>query len=98
MSRPAATRILELKATSKDMPMVVMSVEGVYAVMYKGEPINICSQNEVGKGHQQPVYKKINFATSGAAFNRARTLNKRSGTNDFSVFRMCKAEELKDGE
>ena len=94
MSRPAPVTIAQLPAYAKNKGLHVMGSTGVYAVMHNGQPINISSHNKSGEGHQQPIYKKTNFATPGAAFNLADKLNKRSDTTDYEVYEMIRGDKI----
>lgn len=79
MSRPKPNVILEhLNGPQKEQ---IIACEGIWAVLYQGQPINYRSV----ANFQMPKYRKTAFSNPGHANNLARKLNRKFNTNDFTV-------------
>jgi hypothetical protein len=94
MSRPKPKVLAELtnKATYKTEQ--VLASEGVWAVFYSGEPINLKTSNLLVQ-YPGPKYKKVSFSNPGHAHNLAKKLNRLFKTKDFAVYKLTSGEEIK---
>lgn len=93
MSRPKPTVLLELidKATYKNEQ--VLASEGIWAVYYDNEPINLKTSNYLV--HQPgPKYKKVSFSNPGHAINLCKKLNVQFKTDKFSVVLLKQGERI----
>ena len=84
MSRPKPTVLIEVtdKATYKIEQ--VLASEGVWAVFYNQQPINLKTSNMLVQ-YPGPKYKKVSFSNPGHAKNLARKLNTQFRTDKFTV-------------
>lgn len=97
MSRPKPTILLSHTNTSTYKSEQVLDAEAIYAVFYKGNPINMRSLNSL-IDYPGPKYKKTSFSNAGHAFNLAERLNKMFKTVDFEVFKLVAGEKIVEGE
>jgi hypothetical protein len=95
MSRPKPKVILEITNKITYKTEQVLEAEAIWAVFYKGQPINLKTNSVVGQT-LGPKYKKVSFSNAGHAHNLAEKLNKAFGTKDFSVFKLTSGEEVRD--
>lgn len=93
MSRPKPIVILEYINPKTYIAEQVLEAEAVYAVFYKGSPINLRSMNHL-ISYPGPKYKKNSFSNSGHAFNLAEKLNKLFKTEDFEVYKLTGGEKI----
>lgn len=93
MSRPKPTVLLEYINPKTYNAEQVLVAEAVYAVFYKGNPINLRSLNHL-VSYPGPKYKKNSFSNSGHAFNLAEKLNKLFKTSDFEVYKLTSGEKV----
>ena len=84
MSRPKPTVLLEVTHKTLYKSEQVLASEGVWAVFYDGQPINLKTSNLLSQ-YPGPKYKKVSFSNPGHAKNLARKLNTQFKTNNFSV-------------
>jgi hypothetical protein len=84
MSRPKPNVLIELtnKATYKTEQ--VLASEGVWAVFYESNPINLKTSNLLVQ-YPGPKYKKVSFSNPGHARNLAKKLNTQFKTDKFTV-------------
>ena len=84
MSRPKPQVLIEHtnKATYKTEQ--VLASEGIWAVFYQGQPINLKTSNLLVQ-YPGPKYKKVSFSNPGHAINLARKLNTQFKTDKFTV-------------
>jgi hypothetical protein len=84
MSRPKPTVLIEQinKITYKTEQ--VLASEGVWAVFFDSNPINLKTSNILVQ-FPGPKYKKVSFSNPGHAINLARKLNSQFKTDRFSV-------------
>ena len=93
MSRPKPQVLVELvdKATYKNEQ--VLASEGIWAVYYDNEPINLKTSNYLV--HQPgPKYKKVSFSNPGHAINLCKKLNAQFKTDKFSVVLLKQGERI----
>jgi hypothetical protein len=93
MSRPKPNVLVELtnKATYKTEQ--VLASEGVWAVFYDGQPINLKTSNLLVQ-YPGPKYKKVSFSNPGHAINLARKLNTQFKTEKFSVVLLKQGSQI----
>ncbi len=93
MSRPKPTILLSHTNQSTYKSEQVLEAEAIYAVFYRGKPINMRSLNSL-IDYPGPKYKKTSFSNSGHAFNLAERLNKMFKTADFEVYKLITGERI----
>ena len=74
MSRPKPTVLLEHVNKSNYKSDQILDSEGIWAVFYDGQPINLKTQN-ILVAYPGPKYKKVSFSNPGHAINLAKKLN-----------------------
>ena len=94
MSRPKPKVLLEVTSKKTYKTEQVLEAEAIWAVFYKGQPVNLKTTSLVA--HQLgPKYKKVSFSNSGHAINLAEKLNKLFNCADFAVYKLTTGELLK---
>ena len=91
MSRPKPTIIMEHTDPKTYKSDQVLKADAIYAVFYKGEPINLRTLNSL-VSYPGPKYRKVSFSNSGHAFNLAEKLNKMFNTDDFKDYKLTSGE------
>ena len=84
MSRPKPTVLIEVTNKSTYKTEQVLASDGVWAVFYDNQPINLKTSNMLVQ-YPGPKYKKVSFSNPGHARNLARKLNTQFRTDQFSV-------------
>ena len=84
MSRPKPTVLVEITNKSTYKTEQVLSSEGIWAVFFDSNPINLKTSNLLVQ-YPGPKYKKVSFSNPGHAINLARKLNTQFKTEKFSV-------------
>lgn len=84
MSRPKPKVIIEITNKQTYRTEQVLAAEGIWAVFYDGEPINLKASNMLVQ-YPGPKYKKVSFSNQGHAINLAKKLNTQFKTDKFSV-------------
>jgi hypothetical protein len=84
MSRPKPTVLVEHVNKSNYKSDQVLASEGIWAVFYNDQPINLKTFN-VLINYPGPKYKKVSFSNSGHAINLAKKLNTLFKTHAFTV-------------
>jgi hypothetical protein len=84
MSRPKPNVLVELTNKSNYKTEQVLASEGVWAVFYDANPINLKTSNLLVQ-YPGPKYKKVSFSNPGHAINLARKLNTQFKTEKFTV-------------
>jgi hypothetical protein len=93
VSRPKPKVLLEITSKKTYKTEQVLEAEAIWAVFYKGKPVNLKTTSIVA--HQLgPKYKKVSFSNSGHAINLAEKLNKMFNCADFAVFKLTTGEQL----
>lgn len=84
MSRPKPTVLLDHvnKATYKSQQ--ILNSEGIWAVFYDNQPINMKSFN-ILTNYPGPKYAKVSFSNPGHAINLCKKLNTLYKSDKFSV-------------
>lgn len=94
MSRPKPKVLIEITNKKTYKTEQVLEAEAIWAVFYKGKPVNLKTTSVLG--HQlSPKYKKVSFSNSGHAINLAEKLNKLYNCKDFQVYKLTSGEMLK---
>lgn len=84
MSRPKPTVLIEHVNKNNYKSEQILSCEGIWAVFYNNQPINLKSSNML-VSYPGPKYKKTSFSNPGHARNLCRKLNAQFKTDRFSV-------------
>jgi len=93
MSRPKPTVLLEKVDRDTYKSEQVLASEGIWAVYYKDQPINLKSSNML-ISYPGPKYKKVSFSNPGHAINLAKKLNTKFNCEDFSVVLLDKGKKI----
>jgi hypothetical protein len=84
MSRPKPQVLIELANKTTYKVEQVLASEGIWAVFYNGQPINLKTGNLLVQ-YPGPKYKKVSFSNPGHAKNLAKKLNAQFKTDRFTV-------------
>lgn len=95
MSRPKPNVLLEITSKKTYKTEQVLEAEAIWAVFYKGQPVNLKTTSLVAQ-QVGPKYKKVSFSNSGHAFNLAEKLNKLFNCEDFAVFKLTTGQLISD--
>jgi hypothetical protein len=93
MSRPKPQVLVELANKSTYKTEQVLASEGIWAVFYDGEPINLKTSNLLVQ-YPGPKYKKVSFSNPGHAKNLARKLNTQFRTDKFTVVLLKSGDQI----
>ena len=93
MSRPKPTILLENVNKNTYKSDQILSSEGIWAVFFDGNPINLKTQN-ILVAYPGPKYKKVSFSNPGHAINLAKKLNTTFKTDKFSVVLLKQGEKI----
>jgi len=93
MSRPKPQVLVELANKSTYKTEQVLASEGIWAVFYNGEPINLKTSNFLVQ-YPGPKYKKVSFSNPGHAKNLARKLNTQFRTDKFTVVLLTSGDQI----
>ena len=93
MSRPKPSVLIEhVNKTTYKSDQILVS-EGIWAVYYDQQPINLKTQN-ILVAYPGPKYKKVSFSNPGHAINLAKKLNTLFKTDKFSVVLLKAGDQL----
>lgn len=95
MSRPKPNVLLEYANKKNYKVEQVLEAEAIWAVFYKGQPMNLKTSSLVAS-YPGPKYKKVSFSNPGHAHNLAKKLNKMFNTEDFQVFKLTSGEVINE--
>ena len=84
MSRPKPQIILEHVNKANYRSDQILAADGIYAVFYDGQPINLKTANML-VSYPGPKYKKVSFSNQGHAINLCKKLNTQFRTDKFTV-------------
>ena len=84
MSRPKPNVLLEHVNKTTYKSDQILSSEGIWAVYYDNQPINLKTQN-ILVAYPGPKYKKVSFSNPGHAHNLAKKLNALFKSDKFTV-------------
>jgi hypothetical protein len=93
MSRPKPTVLLEHVNKTNYKSDQILSSEGIWAVYYDQQPINLKTQNML-VAYPGPKYKKVSFSNPGHAINLAKKLNTLFKTDKFSVVLLRAGDQI----
>jgi len=93
MSRPKPTVLVEITNKSTYKTEQVLSSEGIWAVFFDSNPINLKTSNLLQQ-YPGPKYKKVSFSNPGHAINLARKLNTQFKTEKFSVVLLTAGDKV----
>lgn len=95
MSRPKPNVLLEHANKKNYKVEQVLEAEAIWAVFYKGQPMNLKTSSLVSS-YPGPKYKKVSFSNPGHAHNLAKKLNKMFNTEDFQVYKLTSGEVVNE--
>ncbi len=84
MSRPKPKVIIEKTDRTSYKTTQVLAADGIWAVFFNGQPINLKSLNSL-VSYPGPKYRKVSFSNQGHAVNLAKKLNTQFQSDGFSV-------------
>ena len=93
MSRPKPNILLEKINRENHKSDQILLSEGIWAVFYDNQPINLKSLNLL-ISYPGPKYKKVAFSNPGHAINLAKKLNKQFSTDKFEVILLNQGETI----
>jgi hypothetical protein len=93
MSRPKPRVLIEHTNKVTYKTEQVLASEGVWAVFYENQPINLKTSNLLVQ-YPGPKYKKVSFSNPGHARNLARKLNTQFKTDRFTVVLLKTGERI----
>ena len=93
MSRPRPSVLIEHTHKQTYKTEQVLASEGVWAVFYNNQPINLKTSNLLTQ-YPGPKYKKVSFSNPGHAINLARKLNTQFKTNKFGVMLLTQGVQV----
>ena len=93
MSRPKPTILLEHVNKSNYKSDQILNSEGIWAVFYDHQPINLKTQNML-VAYPGPKYKKVSFSNPGHAINLAKKLNTLFKCDKFSVVLLKAGDQI----
>ena len=93
MSRPKPQVLVELTNKSTYKTEQVLAAEGIWAVFFDGQPINLKTSNLLVQ-YPGPKYKKVSFSNQGHAINLAKKLNTQFRTDKFLVVLLTQGETV----
>ena len=97
MSRPKPKTLLQHTNKKSYKMEEVLESQAIWAVFYKGKPINLKSSSIISN-YPGPKYKKVSFSNSGHAFNLAEKLNKTFNTDEFQVIKLTQGDVITENE
>jgi hypothetical protein len=95
MSRPKPKILLDHTNKKTFKVEQVLDSEAIWAVFYKGQPVNLKTSSLVSS-YPGPKYKKVSFSNPGHAHNLAKKLNKMFNTDDFQVYKLTTGEVVNE--
>ncbi len=93
MSRPKPRVLIEHTNNVTYKTEQVLASEGVWAVFYENQPINLKTSNLLVQ-YPGPKYKKVSFSNPGHAKNLARKLNTQFKTDRFTVVLLTAGDRI----
>ena len=93
MSRPKPRVLIEHTNKVTYKTEQVLASEGVWAVFYDKQPINLKTSNLLVQ-YPGPKYKKVSFSNPGHARNLARKLNTQFKTDRFIVVLLQTGDQI----
>jgi len=96
MSRPKPRVLVELTNKQTYKTEQVLASDGIWAVYFDNQPINLKTSNYLVQ-YPGPKYKKVSFSNPGHAINLAKKLNTQFKSDKFSVVLLNKGEVIYSG-
>lgn len=93
MSRPKPTVLMEHVNKTNYKSEQVLNSEGIWAVFYDNQPINLKTSN-ILVNYPGPKYKKVSFSNPGHAINLSKKLNTLFKTDKFTVVLLKAGEQI----
>jgi hypothetical protein len=93
MSRPKPEVLVEITNRSTYKTEQVLAAQGIWAVFFDGQPINLKTSNLLVQ-YPGPKYKKVSFSNQGHAVNLAKKLNTQFKTDKFSVVLLTQGQQI----
>ena len=93
MSRPKPNVIVEHVNKTSYKSDQILSSEGIWAVFYDNQPINLKTQN-ILVAYPGPKYKKVSFSNPGHAINLAKKLNALFKSDKFNVVLLKAGDQI----
>jgi hypothetical protein len=93
MSRPKPQVLIEHTHKQTYKTEQVLAAEGIWAVFFDNQPINLKTANLLTQ-YPGPKYKKVSFSNSGHAINLARKLNTQFKTDKFTVVLLKSGDKI----
>lgn len=93
MSRPKPQVLVEITDKKTYKTEQVVASEGIWAVFFNGQAINLKTGNLLTQ-FPGPKYKKTSFSNPGHAINLARKLNNQYKTDKFSVVLLKQGQQI----
>jgi hypothetical protein len=93
MSRPKPRILIDHTNKSTYKTEQVLASEGVWAVFYDNQPINLKTANLLVQ-YPGPKYKKVSFSNPGHAINLAKKLNAQFKTTLFTVVLLTQGKQI----
>jgi hypothetical protein len=93
VSRPKPQVMLELTNKQTYKTEQVLASEGIWAVFFDNQPINLKTSNMLTQ-FPGPKYKKTSFSNPGHAINLARKLNVQFKTDKFTVVLLKSGDQI----
>lgn len=97
MPKPKPVILLENINTKTHKAEQVLAATSVYAVFYRGNPINLRVGSTVVT-YPGPKYRKTAFTAPAHAFNMAERLNKIFNTQEFVVMQMTNPVQISESD
>ena len=93
MSRPKPQVLIENTDRTTYRTQQVLAAQGIWAVFYNNQPINLKTINML-VSYPGPKYRKVSFSNSGHAINLAKKLNTQFKTDKFAVVLLTQGETI----
>jgi hypothetical protein len=93
MSRPKPDVLVEITDRSTYKTEQVLAAQGIWAVFFDGQAINLKASNLLVQ-YPGPKYKKVSFSNQGHAINLAKKLNSQFKTDKFSVVLLTQGQQI----
>ena len=93
MSRPKPTVLIEHTNKTTYKTEQVLASEGIWAVFFDNQPINLKTSNLLVQ-YPGPKYKKVSFSNPGHARNLAKKLNTQFKTDQFTVVLLRAGDQI----
>lgn len=93
MSRPKPKVLVELTNKQTYRTEQVLAAEGIWAVFFDGQPINLKTANMLVQ-YPGPKYRKVSFSNRGHAINLAKKLNTQFKSDKFSVVLLRAGDQI----